>query len=327
MKQNSLTVLVGVLLLAIFALLLFTFQVRQTEIALVTTFDRPTRYITNSGFNVKWPPPIQRVIKFDKRIQLLDQDKIAEMITQDSFNLVLQVYVGWTISQPDVFFSSFPAGTVIAARPALEDLIQSAKSHVVGQHPFSQFVSTDPKELKFTQIENEMLEDIRPIALKNYGIDVRFLGIKKLSLPESVTAKVFERMNAERNKQKSKLEAEGLTAASSIRNSADSQRTRILAEAGAKATEIKGQADAIAAGSYAVFTQAPELANFIFELRALEEVGKDRTTWILDSRTSPFNLLTTNFWDRSTTNQMPNLVTNGLPGILEGKATASRTYP
>ena len=45
MKRNSLTVLVGALLLIIFVLLLFTFQVRQTEIALVTTFDKPSRYI------------------------------------------------------------------------------------------------------------------------------------------------------------------------------------------------------------------------------------------------------------------------------------------
>src|SRR5688572_30000689 len=103
MKRNSLTILVGALLVLIFVLLLFTFQVRQTEIALVTTFDKPAaRYIDVPGFKWKWPPPIQKVYKFDKRIQSFDQDKVEETLTRDNYNLIVQVYVGWSISKPDV---------------------------------------------------------------------------------------------------------------------------------------------------------------------------------------------------------------------------------
>ena len=166
MKRNSLTVLVGALLIFIFVLLLFTFQVRQTEIALVTTFDKPSRYLDEPGFKWKWPPPIQKVHKFDKRIQNFDNDKIEETLTKDKFNLDVQVYVGWKISKPDLFFSSFPAGTVASAEPALEALIRSAKNEVVGNHPFSHFVSTDKTELKFSEIELEMLKAIQPAAAK-----------------------------------------------------------------------------------------------------------------------------------------------------------------
>ena len=38
MRRNPLTLVIGLLLIFIFGLLLFTFQVRTTEVAVVTTF-------------------------------------------------------------------------------------------------------------------------------------------------------------------------------------------------------------------------------------------------------------------------------------------------
>jgi membrane protease subunit HflC len=326
MNRNSLTILVGALLILIFVLLLFTFQVRQTEIALVTTFDRQSRTVEQPGFNWKWPPPIQKVYKFDKRIQSFDNDKIDELLTKDKYNLVVQVYVGWRISKPDLFFSRFPAGTVSAAEPTLEGLVRTHKIAVVGQHPFTDFVSTDKSQLKFPQIEEEMLKSIQPEALNNYGIEVRFLGIKKLALPESVTQKVFERMTAERQSEIDTLKSSGERQASDIKSAAELERNMILAKAAAEATAIRGQADGAAAKSYAVFEKNPELAMFLRDLRALEEVAKERTTLILDEHTRPFNLLT-----RPATNALPSGATNSLPSNLtngfSGQATASRSNP
>jgi modulator of FtsH protease HflC len=327
MKRNALTVLIGALLLLIFGLLLFTFQVRQTEIALVTTFDKPSRKIEEPGFKLKWPAPIQKVYKFDKRIQSFEQDKIEETQTRDAFNLVVQVFVGWTISKPDLFFSRFPAGTVTAAQTTLEQLIRSHKIAVIGQHPFTDFVSTDQSQLKFPKIEEEMLKSMQPEALSNYGIDIQFLGIKKLALPESVTQKVFERMTAERQKEIEKLKAEGESQASIIRSTADLERSKLLSQADKEATEIKGQAEAESAKSLRVFEKNTELAIFLQDLKALETVLKDRTTLIVDEHTRPFNLMT-----RSATNQVPTAATNqspsnlnaGLPAALGGDATASR---
>ena len=42
MKRNTLTVVIGAVLVVIFALLLFVFQVRKSEIAVVATFGKPT---------------------------------------------------------------------------------------------------------------------------------------------------------------------------------------------------------------------------------------------------------------------------------------------
>ena len=43
MKRNVLTLVIGAVLVVIFALLLFVFQVRKSEVAVVTTFGRITR--------------------------------------------------------------------------------------------------------------------------------------------------------------------------------------------------------------------------------------------------------------------------------------------
>jgi regulator of protease activity HflC (stomatin/prohibitin superfamily) len=76
-----------------------------------------------------------------------------------------------------------------------------------------------------------------------------------------------------------------------IRSTADRDRDRILAEAQAKATAIRGEADAESAKWLAILDQNPDLAVFLYKLKALEETLKDKSTLILDGRTPPYDLL------------------------------------
>ena len=101
MKKNPLTIIIGILLIIIFGLWLFVFQVRKSEVVLITTFGKPTRTITEPGGPYfKWPWPIERVYRFDQRIQNFD-DKFDEAQTSDHYNLLSMVYVGWKISVLD----------------------------------------------------------------------------------------------------------------------------------------------------------------------------------------------------------------------------------
>src|SRR5205809_4187873 len=136
MKRNLLTLMIGALLIIVFCLLLFVFQVRQSEVAVVTTFGKPTRPITDPGAHLKWPWPIQKVYKFDQRVQNFE-DKLTEGLTQDSFNLLTSVYVGWKITEPKAFFPKFASGSIPEAEKVLEGLLRSAKSAVIGKHPLS----------------------------------------------------------------------------------------------------------------------------------------------------------------------------------------------
>jgi membrane protease subunit HflC len=110
-SKSKLTLVIGGIIIVIFVLLLFVFQVRTTEIAVVTTFGKPTRSIDEPGANFKWPWPIQKVYRFDKRIHSFE-DKFEETLTGDNFNLLVMVYVGWGVSDPDVFLQRFANGSL-----------------------------------------------------------------------------------------------------------------------------------------------------------------------------------------------------------------------
>jgi membrane protease subunit HflC len=290
MKRNTLTLTVGALLILIFVLLLFTFQVRQTQTAVVTTFDRPTRFIETPGLRWKWPYPIQEVYKFDKRVHNFEE-KFEETLTSDSINLLVRLFIGWTITDPQKFFTSFPRGESAEAEPILEGLIRNHKNAIVGQHPFSHFISADGDRLKLAEIEAEILRNIQPAAQTNYGIKIQFLGVKKLGLPESVTEKVFNRMKAERQREIDRLQAQGEARAIEIRSGADSKRDQIIAEARGRASELRGEAQAEANQHLKVLEQNPALANFLMEVDTLEQSLREKATIVVDERTRPFNLL------------------------------------
>ena len=294
MKRNALTLVVGVILLVIFFLLLFTFQVRQTEVVVLTTFAKPSAEpIDKPGLYFKWPLPIQKVYRFDKRIHNFE-DEFEQMLTADGHNLLASVYVGWTIEKPREFFNNFPAGTPSAAEPQLKSLVRSTKQAVIGQHPFSDFISSDPKQVKFTEIEDEVLKNIKDAALAKYGVNVRFVGIKRLGIPENVTSKVFDRMTAERQKAIDQLRAQGEREKISIQSAADTDRERILAQAEKEAYAIRGAADAEARKYYEVFQQDPNLAILLTQIRALESTLGKGATIIADPSIAPFNLLLNN---------------------------------
>jgi membrane protease subunit HflC len=294
MKRTPITLVIGALLLIVAALLLFTFQVRKSEVAVVTTFGRPTRPITEPGAYFKAPWPIQNVYKFDQRVQNFENDKLTEGLTRDSFNLLTSVYLGWKITDPQAFFPKFAASPkpIAEAEKNLETLLGAAERAVVGKHPLSDFISTSNEGTNFLAIEKEILSALQTkVRENNYGLDIEFLGFKKLQLPESATQTVFDRMTSERKVLADKSQYEGEAEAQKIRSEAERKAAEMLATAEGTATQIRGRGEGEAAKSLAVFQQEPELANFIFKLYALESSTKERTTLILGPQTSPYDLL------------------------------------
>ncbi len=289
MKRNLTTLVTASVLVVIFVLLLFTFQVRKSEVAVVTTFGKTTG-IYQPGLHFRWPWPVQQVYKFDERIQNFE-DKFSETLTADQINLITSVYVGWQISDASDFLNSFKNGSVATAQMQLESLLRSANMTVVGRHPLSDFVNSDVKQLKFEQIQNEIEEMVQgELQTNNYGIKIEFLGLKKIGLPESVTEAVFARMKSERNILISKAKNEGQAEAIKIKANADRQANETLANAQAEATRIQGQGVAEAAKTLPIFQRNPDLAVFLLRIKALELSLDQKSMLIFDQRTPPFDL-------------------------------------
>ena len=299
MKRSLITIIIAGLLVIVFACWLCLFQVRTTEVAVVTTFGRPTRPLDAPGLYAKWPPPIQRVYKFDNRIQSSEfESKFREDLTADSYPLLTSVYIGWRITDAGTFLQKFPGG-IPAVEQQLANLLSTAKSGVIGKHPLSDFISarsTDPQSAevetsKFSAIEDEILAGVRSqLEANNYGIKIEFLGFKRVGLPEDTTQKVFDRMTAERQVLISRAENEGKSQAEIIRSDANLRAAKVLAAAQGEALRIQGKGEAEATKYLSAFNQDPQLASFLFRLNAIEDSMKDKSTLIFDQQMEPFTL-------------------------------------
>ena len=291
MKKNLLTIVISAVLALIFVLLLFVFQVRESEVAVVTFFGKPTaRQYDRPGAYFKWPWPIQSVYKLDQRIQNFE-DAVTESLTADNINLMTMVYVGWRITNATTFFPKFAGGSTVVAERMLEDIVSQAKIAVVGKHPLGDFVNANEQDLKFDAIEREIrLVAEAQLRTNNCGIGIEYLGIKKLGLPEAVTQSVFDQMTAERKVRSDTLDSEGQSQAAQIRSTAEREAAEKISKADAEARKIRGQGEAVAAAVLPTFQQNPELANFLLRIEALESSLKERSTLIFDTRTPPFDL-------------------------------------
>ena len=287
--RNPVTFVVGLVILLIFGSISFLFQVRESEVAFLTTFGKADEAVIKPGLRFKAPWPIQKVHRFDARVHNFE-GKFEEAMTLDQRNVLVLVYVGWRITEPQKFNRSFPGG-VDDAKRNLESLVRSAKNATVGTHNFSDFINTDPAKLKFDEIEKEMLLQVAGTAKEKFGLEVKSLGIKRLGFPESVTQKVFERMKEERQRLVKQFEGEGDRDATKIRSSAERERSEKLADAEAAATRSRGEAEKEAAKAYKTLEQNKELAVFLQKLASMEAIAKERTTLILDQNSSPFDLL------------------------------------
>ncbi|MEN9734011.1 MAG: Modulator of FtsH protease HflC [Verrucomicrobiota bacterium] len=289
MKNSRLSFVVGGLLLLLFMALLFCFQVRNTEVAVVTTFGRYSRDIADPGLYFRLPVPIQSVYRFDNRLQNFER-KFEQSTTRDARNLLVTMYVGWRIESARKFLELF-GGDTAKAENTLEGLVSNAKNAVIGRYVFSDLISPDPNAVKFDQFEADVLKEIAGPASEKYGIKIELVGVKQLGLPEAITGKVFERMRAERDRLVKQYQGEGNARAQEIRSEADRKRDEVLAKARADALRVMGEADAQASKELAILEKNPGLAVFLYQVNALKESLRERTTLFLDQKTAPFNLL------------------------------------
>ncbi|MGD2095205.1 MAG: protease modulator HflC [Phycisphaerales bacterium] len=287
MKNIAITIFI-VLVVIVMGLYLIAFQVRETESALITRFGKPVREITEPRLYFKWPSPIERVHRFDSRMQVFEAD-IGETTTKGAVPIIVNTYVVWRIAEPLQFLNS--VGTVKEAETKLYSQITDTQNRIIGRHSFGEFINSDPAQIKFRQIEEEMLADLEQIVSDEYGIEIKTLGIKQLKISKDVSKDVFERMKTERQRRTTTTIARGEVEASNIEKDTLLKRSKLLSTADARAKTIRGQGDAEAAKYFKELEEEPELAMFLRNLEALEKILKERSTIVIPAESEPFQLL------------------------------------
>jgi membrane protease subunit HflC len=287
MRNVVIPILVAVIFL-ILVTYLVAFQVRQSELAFVTRFGQPVRSITKPGLKLKLPTPIERVHKFDARMRLLEAE-ISEPTMRGKVPIIVASYMVWRIADPLQFYNS--VGTIESAEIKLRSQIHDTQNRVIGQYTFAEFINSDPNMIKFDEVQGKMLTDIGARVVKEYGIEVKTLGIKQLKISQENTKEVFARMKAERKRRTEATIALGTAEATKIRTDADAIRTGLLAAAEGRAKAIQGQGDAETAKYLAKMEQDPELAMFLRSLDTLRTAMQEHTTLVIPTDCEPFSLL------------------------------------
>ena len=197
MKNIAITIFI-ILIVVTLGLRMVSFQVRETESCLVMTFGKADKPITEPGLYFKWPYPIQEVVKYDSRMKVYVPE-VEETTTAGGEPIIVNTYVIWRKSDPLLYYKATSKKSN-PERELLESQIRNTQNSVIGRHEFSEFVNSDPNQIAFEKIEQEMLAELqKSVADAQYGIEIKTLGIRQLKVSEDVSPKVFDRMRKERN--------------------------------------------------------------------------------------------------------------------------------
>ena len=120
-------------------------------------------------------------------------------------------------------------------------------------------------------------------------IDVR---IKRADFPEAVTASIYTRMRAERNRIAARFRAQGEEQDRIIRAQTDRDRDVILARAQQESNRIRGEGEAEAISILAdSLNRDPELFGFLRSMEAYQRIVQGQDTIILSSDSPLFDYL------------------------------------
>jgi membrane protease subunit HflC len=273
---------------ALIALYLTFFSVRETEFALVTQFGRPLYTVTDAGLHVKWP--FQNALRFDRRLRVYNP-RPSEFLTRDKKNLVVENYVAWRIEDPNRFVQT--VGDPTSAEMRLHDIIWSGLSASIGNRDIDSLVSTAGDKVQAAPMLDQLTQATDRAALDGYGIRVLDVRIKRLNLPEQNKQSVYARMRAERERIARQYRAEGEEQALSIRADADRQKEEILSAAYKDAEKIRGEGDAEATRIYgAAYNKNPRFYKLVRTLESYKKVLDDKTTAIMNSDSELLRVLT-----------------------------------
>jgi membrane protease subunit HflC len=110
------------------------------------------------------------------------------------------------------------------------------------------------------------------VAQEELGVEVVDVRVKQIDLPPDVSESVYQRMNAEREKEAREHRSQGQELAEGIRAAADREVTVLKANAYRDSEFIRGEGDALATATYAgAFNQDPEFYSFTRSLRAYQD--------------------------------------------------------
>ena len=255
------------ILLAVLALFIGSnslYVIKETERGVLLKFGEVVNPDIQPGLHAKIPF-VNNVRKFDGRILTVDSQP-ERFFTQEKKALIVDSYAKFRVSDTKKFYTA-TNGEEARAAGLLAQRINDGLRNQVAVRTIQEVVSGERDQLML-----DLAEKLNAVALSELGVELVDVRVKQIDLPPDVSESVYQRMNAEREKEAREHRSQGQELAEGIRAAADREVTVLKANAYRDAELIRGAGDAEATRVYAeAFNQDPEFYSFTRSLRAYQD--------------------------------------------------------
>lgn len=298
MKNKALIGLAVVVFVVLLVGKSFLYVVPETEQVIITQFGEFKREVKDAGLKFKLPL-VETVNRFDKKILIWDGNP-SQVPTREKRYIEVDTYARWKIEDPLKYFQTLHSES--SALKKLDDIIGSSVRDQISNNDLIETVRDTSREMIMkvdvegergdeltkvnkgrTNVERLIFEDSAR-SVKDYGIKLIDVRIKRLNYVEQVRKKVYTRMIEERLRVAAKYLSEGEGEMMKVRGERESDEKRILSEAYRQSQEIKGKADAEAIRIYAeAYSKDPEFYAFSRTLDSYEKSVGNSSILILST--------------------------------------------
>lgn len=234
---------IGVLIVVIGVVVyLSTFVVDERELAIKFRLGEIIASDFEPGLHFQ-VPFVNNVRKFDGRVLTLDTPP-RRFLTSEKKNVMVDSFIKWRIIDPAQFYRATQGDERIAIQRLSQIISKSLKSQF-GDRTIQEVISGERALIM------DRVRDVVDKEVRNLGMGVVDVRLKRVDLPEEVSTSVYQRMAKERATVAKAFRSRGEEKAKGIRANADRQREEILAEAYREAQQLRGDGDAKAAEIYA----------------------------------------------------------------------------
>ena len=312
--KNTINMIIGIVALLIFLGVSGAFYtIDETQQVVVTQFGKLVgKPRTQAGLYFKLPF-VQTVNYFDKRILEWDGDA-NQMPTREKRLIWVDITARWRIDDALKFMKR--VGTESNVQSRFDDIIDAKTREAISSHVLveairnsNRLIETGDSEVLETVSEEFGKTALAPIkegrealsatillkaaeAVKDYGVELVDVKIKRINYVKEVQRKVYERMISERKRAAEQFRSEGQGKKAEIEGQRAKELQQIQAEAYRSAQEIKGKADAEAIKIYAdAYNKDPEFYSFIKTLETYRKTINAHTTLMLTTNNDFYEYL------------------------------------
>ena len=269
-------------------------MVPADQSVVITRLGDPVRVITKPGLAWKLPAPIESTVPIDLRLRTTSTG-LQDVGTRDGLRVLVQVYTAWQVPNDPRHIRQFLRALRNQPDEAARQLrsFVSAGMHITASNfNLADLVNVDPRNVHIDGFEQQLRGQIAPQMLQGYGIEVRQVGVERMTLPAATLQATVARMSADRETVAATRTADGLRKAAEIQADADRDGREVVAKAQQQAARIQADAEVSAAQVYAkAYSADPGLYTTLRSLDAAGKVMGPNTTVVLRTDSAPFKVL------------------------------------